>query len=424
MLAREKMIFRAKHAAVVAVVVVLFGYGATLVMRHVQASTPHDASAINTAPRAAVAVVKRHDISSTTSIAGEFLPMQEVELHAKVAGYIRKITVDIGDRVHTGQVVAVLEVPELNAQVAGADAGIRHSQDEIKRAEHELSRTKAAHEALHAAALRLQQASQARPGLIAEQELDDALAKDRSAEAQVEAAQSALSAAQQQLDISKANHSQVSAMQDYSRIIAPFDGVVTWRYADTGALVQAGTSNSGMPVVKLAQVSTLRLRIPVPEEIAPRVHIGSEANVRVQATGEQFAGKVTRLTDSLDRSTRTMQVEIDVPNAGYHLAPGMYADVQLLIEKHANALTVPVRAVSESNGKSSVLIVDQQNRVQSRDIKTGIQSPDRVEVLAGLQEGDRVIVGNLTGYQAGQLVDPIAPRISEADLLHSEGGGQ
>src|SRR6185437_11488354 len=227
------------------------------------------------------------------------------------------------------------------------------------------SRAEADHAALHSAALRLKQAAQARPGLVAEQELDDASAKDRAAEAQVEEAKSALSAARQQLDVSKANHLQVSALSDYSRITAPFAGVVTWRYADTGALVQAGTSNSNaQPVVKLAQVDVLRLRIPVPGSIAANVHKGDTADVRVQATGEHFSGEVSRTTDALDPSTRTMQVEVDVPNQKLHLAPGMYADVVLKVQKHSGALTIPVQALERNGDKSSVLVVGDDNRVQ------------------------------------------------------------
>src|SRR6202051_3405594 len=123
--------------------------------------------------RAAVVQARRTPISNTLSIAGEFLPYQEVELHAKVSGYIRKINVDIGDRVHKGQVLANLEVPELVAQEQAASAGVRHSQEEISRAQNDVARAEADHAALHAAATRLKQASEARPGLIAEQELDD-----------------------------------------------------------------------------------------------------------------------------------------------------------------------------------------------------------------------------------------------------------
>ena len=376
-----------------------------LVSARVRASAPGTSG--EPLPRAAVAVVKRGEISNNFSIAGEFLPYQEVELHAKVAGYIRKINVDIGDHVHAGQVLAVLEVPELAAQVEGADAGIRHSQDEIVRAEKEVARDEASHAALHAAYKRLKQAAEARPGLVAEQELDDSQAKDMAAEAQVEAAKSALSAARQQLDVSKASQVQVSAMSDYSRIIAPFDGVITWRYSDTGALVQAGTSaGNAQPVVKIAQVNVLRLRIPVPESLASSVHIGEPADISVQATGQRFTGKVTRCTDALDRSTRTEQVEIDVPNEKTHLDPGMYADVTLQVQKRSDALIVPVQAVNSSNNKSSVLVVGNNNRVEEREVRTGLEDPGSVEVISGLRAGERVIVANLGSFRPGELVDP------------------
>ena len=122
--------------------------------------------------------------------------------------------------------------------------------------------------------------------------------------------------------------------------------------------------------------------------------------------GEHFTGTVTRFTDSLDRATRTMQVEIDVPNDTYKLQPGMYGNVALELQNHANALTIPVQAVQHVSGRSTVLVVDQQNRVQPREIQIGLEDPNRVEVLAGLKEGDRVIVGNFGSFQPGQVVEP------------------
>jgi len=358
-------------------------------------------------PPAAIVQVRRAPLSNTLDIAGEFLPYQEVELHAKVAGYIRNINVDIGDRVHKGQVLAILEIPELTAQLQAAAAGVRHSQEEITRARNNVSRAEADHDALHAAATRLKQASEARPGLIAEQELDDATAKDRSMEAQVEGAKSALSASREQLEVSQADQQHYAALSEYSRITAPFDGVVTWRYADTGSLIQAGTSNvSSMPVVKLSQVNVLRLRIPVPESLASSVRDGEPADIRVKATDEHFSGKVTRSTDALDRSTRTMQVEVDVPNRDYKLTPGMYADVSLRVQNDPNALTLPLQAISRDADKTTVLLVDSQNHVEEREIHTGIEGSDRIQILSGLNEGDRVIVGNLSKYRPGQHVDP------------------
>jgi RND family efflux transporter MFP subunit len=399
------MQLRKRVLLILAGIVVCAAIGA-VVTRRVGANAPKPVAA-QVLPRATIAVVKRAAISNSFTAAGEFLPYQEVELHAKVAGYIRKISVDIGDRVRSGQVLAVLEVPELNAQVMGANAGVGHSREEISRAENEVRRAEADHAALHMADERLQQVSKTRPGLIAQQELDNAMAKDRAAEAQIEAAKSVLAAAQHQLAGSQATHAQVSAMEEYSRIVAPFAGVVTWRYADTGALIQAGTANSNsMPVVKVAQVNLLRLRIPVPESVGGKVRVGTLANVQVQATGERFSAKVARLTNSFDRSTRTMQVEVDVPNEKNKLSPGMYADVTLVVENRPDALTVPVMALNRANDKTTVLAVDQENRVAIREIHTGLEDPNSVEVLAGLSPGDRVIVGNLGTYRPGQPIDP------------------
>ena len=360
-----------------------------------------------TLPRAVVATVKRGPIEKSLTVAGEFVPFQEVELHAKVAGFIRHINVDIGDRVRAGQVLATLEVPELNAQVSGAEAGVRHSQEEIALARSEVIRAEANHTALHMAADRLRQAAAARPGMIAQQELDDAEAKDRASEAQVAVAKSTVAAQEQQMDMAKAERMHYASLADYSKITAPFDGVVTWRYADTGALIQAGTSNAGsMPVVKVAEVAKLRLRIPVPESLAGYVRDGDVADVRVQATGDHFTGKVVRTTGALDRATRSLQVEVDVANPKGKLTPGMYADVTLGIEGNSDALTVPVEALERRTEGASVLVVDSNDKVERRTVRPGLETPDLTQILDGLHEGERVIVGNLGSFVPGQRVDP------------------
>jgi RND family efflux transporter MFP subunit len=413
------MLVGTKHALKIAAGILCCLIIGSFVTYKVRAKSPVDkVLAAEGAPLAAVAIVKRGTVSNSFSVAGEFVPYQEVELHAKVSGYIRKINVDIGDRVKTGEILAVLEVPELNAQVVGADAGVQHSKQEILRLRSEVVRANADHESIHSAAERLQQVFKTQPGLIAQQELDDSLAKDRSTEAQVEAAKSALAAAEQGLAGSQANQVQVTAMQEYSRIVAPFNGVVIWRYADTGSLIQAGTSNSNsLPVVKVAQVNILRLRLPVPESLASHVRVGTIADIHVQATGEDFKGKVARLTDSFDRSTRTMQVEVDLPNSDNKLSPGMYADVTLLLDSRQNAIIVPVQALNHENDKTTVLLVNGENKVEIREIRTGLEQPDRAEVVGGLNAGDRVIIGNFSAYRAGQLVKP---KVSTFEA----GGGQ
>jgi RND family efflux transporter MFP subunit len=400
-----------QHKFLVSGAVVVCLLVAVVIVKWARDVSPRDTADAGNSDRvayAAVTSVKRETISTSLSIAGQFIPYQNVELHAKVAGYIRTINVDIGDHVHQGQVLAVLEVPELVAEVDEAKASVHHAEEEIQRAQSDVLRAQADNVALHANADRLVNTDKARPGLIAQQELDDATAKDRSSQAQVEAAKSALAASRQQLEVARANQQHYSALNDYARITAPYDGVVTWRFSDTGALVQAGTSNtSGLPVVTIAQVNVLRLRIPVPESLASKVRIGDSADVHVQATGEHFTGKVARFTDALDSSTRTMQVEIDVPNPDYHLQPGMYADVTLSANSRPNALTIPIEAVQRSdNNIVTVLVLDAQNRVQSRRVQIGVESSNNVEVLSGLSEGERVIVGNLGSYQPGEVVKP------------------
>lgn len=371
----------------------------------------------NTTPPASVVAVTHATLANTFTVAGEFLPYQEVELHAKVAGYIRRINVDIGDKVKAGEVLATLDVPELQAQVQGAQAGVRQTQAQILRAKNDVARAEANYAAVHSAAQRLKQASDARPGLIAQQELDDAQAKDQESAAQVDAAKSAFEAMQQQLGVSQAQQQQVTSMADYSRITAPFDGIVTWRYADTGALIQAGTSNAGSaPVVKIAQVSTLRLRLPVPGDIVPFVHDGDSASIRIDALNRTIMGKVNRSTGALDPATRTMQVEVDVPNRDGSLAPGMYAEVTLNVKRSGDALVVPVQAIDRSEAQPVVLVVDGQNRVERRTVQTGITTANRVEVVSGLHEGEQVIVANQSSFQPGEMVSPKESSIITAEV--------
>lgn len=356
----------------------------------------------------AVVMVERKPIDSNLTLSGEFRPFQEVDIHAKVAGYIRQIFVDVGDRVKQGQVLAVLEVPELKAEILGSEASIRRSQDAIRRAASDVTRAESSHAASHAAYSRLKEASQQRPGLIAEQELDDALAKDKEAEAQVGSAQAALAEARSQASIAEANRKQLSAMEDYTRITAPFSGVITKRYADTGSLIQAGTSSNtqAMPVVRLAETDKFRLTLPVPESAVPSVHLGSNVQVRVQALNRTLDGRVARFADSLDQQTRTMETEVDVDNQDRSLVQGMYAEVALVLAHKDSVLTIPVRAVTRNGPDASVLAVDANNRLEERNVKLGMEGSERLEILSGLKEGDRVVIGSRSEFRPGERVNP------------------
>ncbi|WP_348261033.1 efflux RND transporter periplasmic adaptor subunit [Telmatobacter sp. DSM 110680] len=383
-----------------------------------------DANAAETAS-ATVAPAKRGSIARKLNLAGQFQPYQVIDVHAKVSGYIRHIYVDIGDRVRQGQTLAVLEVPELDAQLRGTGAELARSKDEITRAEHEVVRVQSEHNALHSDFKRLKQASAAQPGLIAEQELDDAQSKDLAAEARVDAAKSALAAAQQQSESAKADNERVGDLADYTKVTAPLDGVIVYRYADTGALIQAGTSSDtqSLPIVKLSQSSLLRLRLPVPEDAVEYIHEGATVTVNVDAIHRSFEGKVVRFTRDLNLATRTMETEIDVDNKDLSLTPGEYANTTIELERHDNVLTIPVQAVIRNGNQQSVLVVDAAHHVQTRNIVTGLQGSNLIEVNSGLAEGDLVITGNQSNYQPGESVTTNLQQSTASDTTEEQSGG-
>jgi RND family efflux transporter MFP subunit len=359
-------------------------------------------------PEAAVVRVERRALGNSLTIAGEFKPFQDVEVHAKVAGYIRNINVDVGDHVKEGQVLAVLEVPELAAELSGADAAVRRSEEEIRRAQSDVNRAQSVHAAAHSGYARLKQASDARAGLVAQQEIDDAQAKDLEAEAQIASSEAQLSAARQQLEVAQANQKQYYALANYSRITAPFAGVITARLADTGALIQGGTSaSSGVgPVVRLAEVSKLRLVLPVPESVVSQIHLGDPVKAHIDALNQDFQGKVSRFADSLDRQTRTMETEVDFANKDGRLIPGMYAEATLSLAKNAEELCVPLEAVARNNNEATLLVVNKNNEIEERGIKLGFEGEAYVQVLGGVAEGDRVVIGGRSQFHPGQKVQP------------------
>jgi RND family efflux transporter MFP subunit len=374
---------------------------------------------------AAVSIVQRGNISHVLSLAGQFQPYQVIDVHAKVSGYVRHIYVDIGDRVHAGQTLAVLEVPELSAQYRGSQSEQQRSKEQINIAQHEISRAEASHAALQANYDRLLQASKAQPGLIAEQELDDARAKADASQAQVDTARATLSAACQQSDVAKADMERYGALESYTTITAPLNGVVIWRYADTGALIQAGTSSDiqSLPLVKLSQSDLLRLRLPVPEDAIGYIHEGDEVQIRVDALHRALTGKIVRFTHNVSLDTRTMETEIDVPNRDLSIDPGMYANTYVQLAHKENALTVPLLAVHRSDsGNSTVLVVDSRNCAHRRDVTLGIQGSLLAEVKSGLEQGDRVVLGNVARYKDGERVNPQMEQQPANDVMHEEGG--
>jgi RND family efflux transporter MFP subunit len=373
---------------------------------------PSNADAVdrNAAPTPTVAAVRigRGDLAQVLTIAAEFRPFQEIEVHAKVAGFLKSITVDVGDRVREGQLLATLEVPELQDEIRQDEAAVKRAAEEINRAQADLERAQSAHEVAHLSATRLADVMKARPNLIAQQDIDEATGRDRVSEAQVATAQAALAAAREQLEIAKAAQSKTQTLFGYARITAPFAGVITHRYADTGAMIQAGTSSQtqAMPVVRLSENDRLRLVIPVPESAVSRIHLGQHVDVAVQSLRRTVSGAVARFSDRLDTETRTMRVEVDVPNANLELVPGMYADASITLDQATGVVVAPVQAVDRTEAGSHVLVVGLDGKLDARTVTIGLEADDRVEVKTGLSDGDVVVVGSRAQLKPGTMVVP------------------
>ncbi len=341
----------------------------------------------------AVTPVTRGDLAQELVCDAELRPYEEIDLHAKVAGFLKNINVDIGDRVKAGEVLATIEVPELQDDISAAKANSNRSQQEVDQAQ-------AAADDAHLVYTRLQAVDKAQPNLVAEQDLDAAKDKDR-------AAASALAAAQAEVEVSRAELNKLQTILKYSQITAPFSGVITKRFADPGALIQAGTSSSTqtLPLVRLSQNSRLRLDIPISVSYVSRIHVGDPVKIRVDSLDDVINGTIARSTLKVETATRTMEVEVDVPNRDLKLIPGMYASAVLRLDHRENILMIPVEAVSRQK-TSTVLVVDPEHRIEERTVKLGLETPRKVEVLSGLKEHEMVMIGSRARVKTGQLVEP------------------
>ena len=375
----------------------------------------HQVDAAAEAPTVAVVKVTRQNLGSQLEIASELEPFQEINVYAKVSGYIQKLYVDWGTHVRQGQLLAVLEIPELQQQLQQDEAAVHKGESDVQRAQEEINRSEAEYNVAHLSSTRLADVQKSQPGLVAQQDLDTIQGKDLQASAGMSAAKDSLASAQQALLGAKAALEKDRAMFDYARITAPFDGVVTEIDAYTGALLPAGTSShKDQALCKLSQNDLLRLVIPVPERAVPDIHIGESISVQVSTLNRASAGKIVRVSGQIDPQTRTMHTEVQVPNPKYELVPGMYASVRIPLHTAQNVLAVPVQAVQSSGeGTGSVLVVDNNHKIDKQSVTLGAQTATRVEIVSGLKENDLVVFGEQGQYQAGQVVAPKIVDISE-----------
>jgi RND family efflux transporter MFP subunit len=360
------------------------------------------------APIVAVTKVGRKPMARYLTMSSELVPFQEIDVFAKVAGYVTNLYVDYGSRVKKGQLMARLEIPEMQALLQEDQASIKAASDQVTNAEHQIGRLEAQHKVVHLQYERLSQVVKTRPGLVAQQEVDDAQGKDLAAEAQVEGAKANLQLAQSQMSVAQSKLAHDQALYNYANITAPFSGVVTERYANLGTLMQAGTNSStqAMPLVKLSQEDKFRLVIPVPESYVRYIKIGDPVNVQVPSLNKTFPGKVARFSVDVTDATRTMHTEVDVPNSQGALIAGVYAEATLTLDRKGDALVVPLQAINQASNQPSVLVINESKQIAARTITTGIRTANDVEVLSGLKEGDEVVISDRSGLRAGETVSP------------------
>jgi RND family efflux transporter MFP subunit len=362
-----------------------------------------------------VTKVVKKSLGRQVTLSSELVPFQEIDVYAKESGYVKKLMVDYGTHVKAGQVMAILEIPELEAQLEEDQAEIRNAANQVSRAQHELTRYQAQYKALHLQYTRLSSVFESQPGIVAQQEVDDAQGKDLAAESEVDAGQAALEAAQSQLGVAKAKLSHDQSLYDYSRITAPFSGIVTDRYANLGTLVQAGTGSStqAIPIVKLSQDDLFRLVIPVPESYVRFIGVGDPVDVRVPSLNRTFPGKVARFAVDVREDTRTMHTEVDVRNPDRLLVPGLYAEADVTLEHREDIPSVPLQAVNHEAGKTTIFVVNASDVLEDRPVTLGLQTANDAEVVVGLREGEQVVVSDRSGLKAGEKVIPQVVQIMQ-----------
>jgi RND family efflux transporter MFP subunit len=379
------------------------GLNSSCTRRDVSAKTNDDQSVVTVG----TAVASTRPVAEHLTLSSELVPYQEIDVYAKVPGYVKELNVDYGSHVRKGQIMAVLEVPELQAQLDEDQAAIGAQTDQVARLQSEIGRAKAQHDMLHLQYDRLAGVAKSQAGLVAQQEVDDAHGRDLAAESQVAAAHGAYQAAQGQLMAAKAKLSHDQAFYDYSKITAPFDGVVTQRYANFGALMQAGTtSTQATPLVRLSDENLYRLVIPVPESDVKYIHLGDPVEVRVPSVNKTVQGTVKRFSVDVNGATRTMHTEVEIQNPNNQLVPGVYAEAVLTLSHNGAAIVVPVQALDQQGDQASLMVVDQDNRIARRNVTLGIQMPDYVEIASGVSPGEQVVVTDKSGLKAGQVVKP------------------
>ncbi|HEY3242258.1 MAG TPA: efflux RND transporter periplasmic adaptor subunit [Phycisphaerae bacterium] len=376
---------------------------------------------------------QRTIMSRSLDVPATLQAYEQADLYAKTSGYISEVRVDIGDRVQAGDVLAVIDVPEMareleetqaqhaakRAALAAAEAHVVQAQKMLEVARSQLQRYRAdlalkeatagrREELFAGKAIPQEQLDEARSQLeIARAEFGIAESKIAAAEADVSGAEAARAVANAEIEVAAARIARTQTLMQYAQIVAPFDGVVTQRTVDRGALVQSATSSRTMPLFTVQRIDVLRVFIEVPESDVAHVQPGSVAKIKPYGwTDAELEGSVARIASSLNPGTRTMRTEIDLPNPDGRLLHGMYAQVVLALDERANALTIPASALL-TEGKEAFVYTVRDDRAVRTPVKTGLDDGIRVQVTQGLDDDALVVVTGKGLISAGAAVRPV-----------------
>ena len=385
---------RTHHTLLSGLVTAVLLFGTTL-----QAANP---------PGLKITTPLRGEIHRFVTLPGSIKANQQAKLYAKVPGYLKSIKVDIGDTVKAGQLIAVIEVPELSADMVRVKAALARSEAELQQAMTIVTKAKVEVEASQLDFDRTSKARKTSPDLITPQALDDARARNQTAKASLAEVQAGEALAKARVGETRAEIKRIEALLAFAQVQAPFSGTITERFVDAGAFIPSATSGSSArnaAIVTLMDFDTVRATVGVPEKDASLVQVGQPVKLTVAGMGaKEFSGTVSRQSFALDEATRSLEVEADLPNAQKELRPGMYATLKVGVEKHTGVLLVPTGALLVEKVTSSVfLLVD--GKAKKTTVTTGFNDGSSVEIVSGLKGDEKVLVFGSSVPTDGQQVN-------------------
>jgi RND family efflux transporter MFP subunit len=359
-------------------------------------------------PTVEVMQLARATAQNDLQLPGTLQAITEAPILARADGYLKKRYVDIGDRVTAGQPLAEIDAPELDLQFLQAQAAVDQAQAAIEQAQANLEQGRANRDLAKVTADRWK--ALAAQGVVSQQENDQYQAQLGAQNASIQALEKAIAAQRSNLAAAKANVLRLEQVKGYRTVVAPFAGVVTQRNVDTGALVSTGNTL----LFRIAQTGSLRTYVNIPQSNANSIHVGQQAVLTfTNFPGREFSGAVARTSNSLDPSTRTMLVEVDLANPTGTLFPGMYAQVDLRSKRENPPLTAPASAVIARSDGAQVAIV-QDGVVHLQKITVGRDYGDRIEILQGVPEGATLVTSPNDVIREGARIIPV-PRAAEAN---------